>query len=85
MSDGLELVAQVWEAVKYHIDTNDRPEAADDLVNLLIDHDHEVSEIKEAFRGDKVINAALRGYIASHEDPDDEDPYDEDHDDPYLG
>jgi hypothetical protein len=83
MTNPLDLVAEVWEALKFNIDSNERPEAADSLVNLLIEHDHEVSEIRDAFKGDKTINAALRGYVAAHEDefvdedadePEDRDP-----------
>lgn len=66
--EALPLAVEIWEALKYSIDTNERTEAADALINLLIDHDFEVVDIKEAFKGDKTINSALRGYVAAHED-----------------
>lgn len=78
MTTPLDLIAEVWDALKFIIDSNDRTEAADVIVNLLIEHDYEVADIKDAFKGDHKINAALRGYIAAHED----DIVDEDADEP---
>lgn len=58
----LDFVAEVWEVLISHVDFNDRAEAADTLVNLLIDNDYEASDIKEAFRKDKEIITALKEY-----------------------
>jgi hypothetical protein len=75
----LDFVAEVWEALRTHIDFNDRSDAADTLVNLLIDNNYETSDIKEAFRGDKEMLTSLKEYMAEHdsveeyEDFDDED------------
>jgi hypothetical protein len=83
MSSPLELVSELWEAIKYNIDPNERTVMADVIVNLLIEHDFEVADIREAFRGDRTMNKALSGYVASHEDeyvdedtdePEDRDP-----------
>ena len=64
----LDFVAEVWEALRSHVDFNDRTDAADTLVNLLIDHNYEAEDIKEAFRGDKELLSALKGYLEQHED-----------------
>ena len=32
----LDFVAEVWDALRTHIDFNDRGDAADTLINLLI-------------------------------------------------
>jgi hypothetical protein len=58
----LDFVAEVWEALSSHIDFNDKGDAADTLVNLLIDNDYEANDIKEAFRGDKEVINALKEY-----------------------
>lgn len=58
----LDFVAEVWEALSSHIDLNDKGDAADTLVNLLIDNDYEATDIKEAFRGDKEVIVALKEY-----------------------
>lgn len=58
----LEMVAEVWDALRSHIDLNERKDAADTLVNLLVDSGFDSSEIKESFNGDKEINKALAYY-----------------------
>lgn len=63
----LDFVAEVWDALRSHIDMNERKDAADTLVNLLIENNHEADEIKEAFRGEKEILTALKDYVSEHE------------------
>ena len=64
----LDFVAEVWDALREHIDFNERKDAADTLINLLLDNNYEADEIKDSFRGDKDINTALKDYIQEHED-----------------
>ena len=61
----LNFVAEVWDALRTHIDFNDRSDAADTLINLLIDNNYEVDEIKDTFK-DKDITTALKGYAEQH-------------------
>lgn len=75
----LNLICEVWDAMRSHIDLNERKEAADTLVNLLVDNNFEFDEIKEAFRGQKEILTALKTYVDHHE-TDDEEYYEEDDD-----
>lgn len=79
----LEFTVEVWDALRSHIETTDRKDAADTLVTLLIENNYEATDIKESFRGDKDIINALKFYIDQHEDDDDSDEYDID-DDEYL-
>ena len=77
----LDFVAEVWDALRSHIEPSDRSDAADTLTNLLIDHNYEAEDIKEAFRGDKDLLKALSGYMKEHEideEDEDEDEYEED-------
>jgi len=79
----LSLISEVWEALRQHIQLADKGDAADTLVNLLVDNGFDVDEIKENFRGDKEIASAL-SYFAEkeeYEDSDWEDNYTEDDDD----
>lgn len=79
---GLSLVSEVWDAMRTHIDFNDRNDAADTLVNLLIDNNYEADEIKDAFRGEKEVLNALKNYVAEHEEEYEEDEdYDDEEDD----
>ena len=76
----LDFVAEVWDALRTHIDFNERKEAADTLVNLLIENNYEADEIKDAFRGEKEILTALKDYVSEHEAEEEyeEDDYEED-------
>ena len=62
----LDFVAEVWDALRTHIDFNDRGDAADTLINLLIDNNYETDDIKDAFKGDKEMLSALKGYAEQH-------------------
>jgi len=75
----LDFVAEVWDALRTHIDLNDRSDAADTLINLLIDNNYETDDIKDAFKGDKEMLSALKGYAEQH-DAEEYEEYDEDED-----
>ena len=76
----LDIIAEVWDALREHVDLNERGDAADTLVNFLIDNNYEIDDIKDAFK-DKDITKALKGYAEEHfqdEDEEDDDEYDYD-------
>jgi hypothetical protein len=74
----LDFVAEVWDALRSHIDFNDRSEAADSLVNLLIDNNYEAEDIKDAFSGEKEVLTALKEYMAQQDVEESYEDYDED-------
>ena len=73
----LDLVAEVWAALHPHVDYNERGDAADTLVNFLIDNNYEIDDIKNAFK-DKDITKALKGYAEEHFQEDDYEEYEDD-------
>jgi hypothetical protein len=73
----LDTIAEVWEALREHIDLSERDDAADTLVNFLIDNNYEIEDIKDAFK-DKDITRALKGYADEHFPEEDEDFDEED-------
>lgn len=77
----LDVIAEVWEVLKSHIDFNERKDAADSLVNLLIDAGNGAEDIRESFRGDKDIGRALKYYNEQHEVEEEYDDEDYDIDD----
>ena len=78
----LDFVAEVWDALRTHIDFNDRSDAADTLINLLIDNNYETDDIKDAFKGDKEMLKALKCYAEQHDEIDEDyEEEDEDQDD----
>ena len=78
----VDLAAAVWEELKRYIGPLDRTEAADAMVNLLIDSNFDSDEIRESFRGDAEVKKALQGYLDDNNDnediDDDDDDYQED-------
>ena len=77
----VDLAAAVWEELNRYVGPLDRTEAADAMVNLLIDSNFDSDEIREAFRGDAEVKKALQGYLDDNndtEDIDDDDDYQED-------
>jgi hypothetical protein len=73
-----ELANEVWSELKRYINVVDRLEAAESIVSILIDHDHDVDEIKDAFKGDSDIKKALTAYLDNDKDyAEEEEEFDE--------
>ena len=77
----LDFVVEVWDALRSHIDLNDRTEAADSLINLLIDNNYEPADIKDVFSGEKEVLSALKDYLEQQDIEDEYEDYDEDESD----
>jgi hypothetical protein len=75
----LTVITEVWDALRDYIDMSERGEAADTLVNYLMDSNYEVDDIKDAFK-DKDITKALKGYAEQHFQEEDYEDQDEDQD-----
>ncbi len=78
----LDLISEVWDVLREHIDFNDRSDAADTLVNFLMDNNYEVDDIKDSFK-DKDITKALKGYAEQHFQEEEYEEYDDDEDESY--
>lgn len=46
----LDIISEVWDALREHIDLSERNDAAYTLVNFLIDNNFEIEDIKDASR-----------------------------------
>jgi hypothetical protein len=71
-----QFASTIWGELKRYINTVDRPEAADALVNILIDNNCDTNDIRTAFAGDRDIKTALANYTedeAEELDSDEED------------
>ena len=85
----VDLAAAVWEELKRYIGPLDKAEAADALVNLLVDSNYDADDIRDSFRGDPEVKKALQGYLDDHDDEEideeeeDDDDNDDDEDDNY--
>jgi hypothetical protein len=85
----LDIVTEIWAAMKPLFATSDRPEAAETFVNVLIDNDFDPKDLKKAFKKDGNIVNALGLYEVDdldleveeeygYDDYDDNDDEDED-------
>jgi hypothetical protein len=65
----LALINEIWKTLKPSLDAgNVADEAAETLVNYLIEEDYSPAEIKYTFRGDRDIKDALEFFMESPED-----------------
>ena len=75
-----ELVAsEIWGELKRYVNTVDRADAAEAVVAILIDHDSDIEDIRDAFKSDSDIKRALTVYLDNDKDyAEDEEELDED-------
>jgi hypothetical protein len=68
----IEVAAELWGELKRYVNTVDRDEAAESVVSVLIDNDHDADEIRAAFKGDGDIKKALAVYLGNNDVDDEE-------------
>jgi uncharacterized protein (UPF0305 family) len=73
----VELSREIWDELKRYVNPQDRNEAAETLISVLVDNDIDADEIKDAFKGDSEVKRALTSYLKDHAD---EEEYDEEED-----
>jgi hypothetical protein len=77
------IASEIWGELKRFVNTVDRAEAAETVVQILMDNDSDVEDIRDAFKGDSDIKRALTAYLDNDKDyeaEDEEEPEDEDYD-----
>ena len=84
----VDLASVIWAEVKPFIPSIDRQEAAEIVVSVLVDHDVDIEDIRQEFKGDSDIKKALAQYVKDHEEDNDEDDdddygYDDEDDEDY--
>jgi hypothetical protein len=83
----VELSKEIWDEIKRYVNPQDRYEAAETVVSVLIDNDVSADEIKDTFKSDSEVKRALTSYLKDHADDDEEDNddynSDEDEDEDY--
>jgi uncharacterized protein (UPF0305 family) len=71
-----ELSKEIWDELKRYVNPQDRAEAVETLVAVLIDNDIGADEIKDTFKSDSEVKRALAHYLKDHEEDDEEDEED---------
>ena len=62
------IAAEIWGELKRYVNTVDRNEAAETVVQILMDNDSDVEDIRNAFKGDVDIKRALTSYLDNDKD-----------------
>ena len=80
----VELAKEIWNELKRYVNSVDKDEAAETLVNVLIDNDIDADDIKDTFKTETEVKRALTSYLKDHQDEDeDEEDFEYDEDDDY--
>ena len=76
------IASEIWGELKRFVNTVDRAEAAETVVQILMDNDSDVDDIRDAFKGDTDIKRALTAYLDNDKDyvEDEEDEFEEEED-----
>ena len=82
------IASEIWSELKRYVNTVDRADAAETIVSILIDHDSDVEDIRDAFKSDIDIKRALtvyldndKDYVEDEEEPDEDEEIDHDWED----
>jgi hypothetical protein len=76
----VELSKEIWDELKRYVNPQDRDEAAETLVSVLVDNDADADEIKSVFKTDNEVKRALTSYLKDHADEEEYDDEEEDDD-----
>lgn len=76
----ITVIAELWRALKIEIDENNLSDAAESLINVLVENDYDTAEIKEAFRREPAVIEALREYSSQYDEEEEYEEYEEDED-----
>ena len=81
----VELSKEIWDELKRYVNPQDRNEAAETLVSVLIDNDCDAADIKSVFKSDSEVKSALASYLKDHaeDEEDEEDNWDDEDDEDY--
>jgi len=71
------IASEMWGELKRFVNTVDRAEAAETVIQILMDNDSDVEDIRDAFKGDTDIKRALTAYLDNDKDYAAEDEEDE--------
>jgi hypothetical protein len=73
------IASEIWGELKRFVNTVDRDEAAETVIQILMDNDSDVEDIRNAFKGDSDIKRALTAYLDNDKDYEAEDEEDDEY------
>lgn len=78
------IASEIWGELKRFVNTVDRAEAAETVVQILMDNDSDVEDIRNAFKGDSDIKRALTAYLDNDRDYAEEEEEEDDAEEDYY-
>jgi hypothetical protein len=78
-----DVASEIWSELKRYVNVVDRLEAAESIVAILIDHDFDVEDILDSFKGDSDIKKAMTAYLDNDKDYAEEEEEEFDEEDNY--
>ena len=79
------IASEIRGELKRFVNTVDRAEAAETVIQILMDNDSDVEDIRDAFKGDSDIKRALTAYLDNDKDyaaeDEEDDEYEEEEED----
>ena len=78
------IASEIWGELKRFVNTVDRAEAAETVIQILMDNDSDVEDIRNAFKGDGDIKRALTSYLDNDNNYEDEEDIEEEAEEDYL-
>jgi len=73
-----DIAAEIWSELKRFINSMDQADAAETLVNVMIDNDIDSEDIRSAFAGDAMVKRILSDYVDEEDEYNEEEDYEED-------
>jgi hypothetical protein len=73
-----DIAAEIWSELKRYINSMDQADAAETLVNVMIDNDIDSEDIRSAFAGDAMVKRILSDYVDEEDEYNEEEDYEED-------
>ena len=72
----LGLANEIWSELRSYLSSVDRQDAAETVVNVLIENGYDASDIRDAFKGDREIKGALAEFLEPEQEEEEEEEED---------
>lgn len=69
----ISVIYEIWRTLKPDLEHNSIDSAAESVIDILLDHDYDINDIRKEFKRDKDFLSVLKSYeVPSDEDEEDE-------------
>lgn len=79
----IDLAHELWQELRRYVPSVDLEDAAETVVNVLVDNGHDADEIMEVFKNDALVRHVVTDLFGTDSESY-EDDYDDEDDDEYM-